>query len=359
LHETALDLAAQRALPDLLQAIVARAVDLLKAKGGVIYLYRPASDDLELTLTYNLKPDFTGIVLNRGDGLSGQVLETGRPMAVDDYGCWEGRSVQYEEAGFTAVVAVPISWGNRLLGVLDLLDDAPRTFSPADVALLERFTPLAAAALEQTRLLEEERARWREAETLREAGAAVTETLSLDERLRRILEQLDRVVPYDSASVQLLRDDYLEIVGGRGLSETETVIGLKIPIPGDNPNTAVVVGRKPIILADAKIAYPPFRRPPNDYIRSWLGVPLIVRDQMIGMLAVDSVELGHFNAEHVRLVAPFANQAAIAIENARLYEGSQRRLREMNSLLEISQNVISTLELDEVLRRVINAASPG
>jgi signal transduction histidine kinase len=240
--------------------------------------------------------------------------------------------------------------------VLDLLDDAPRTFSPADVALLERFTPLAAAALEQTRLLEEERARWREAETLREAGAAVTETLSLDERLRRILEQLDRVVPYDSASVQLLRDDYLEIVGGRGLSETETVIGLKIPIPGDNPNTAVVVGRKPIILADAKIAYPPFRRPPNDYIRSWLGVPLIVRDQMIGMLAVDSVELGHFNAEHVRLVAPFANQAAIAIENARLYEGSQRRLREMNSLLEISQNVISTLELDEVLRRVIKAA---
>jgi len=66
LHETALDLAAQRALPDLLRAITARAVDLLRAKGGAIYLYRPASDDLELMLTHRLEPDFSGAVLQRG-----------------------------------------------------------------------------------------------------------------------------------------------------------------------------------------------------------------------------------------------------------------------------------------------------
>ena len=356
LHETALDLAAQRALPDLLQAIVARAVELLKAKGGGIYFYRPATDDLELALQYNLEPDFTGTVLERGEGLSGKVLETGRPMVVDDYGHWEGRSAQYEEAGFTACVAVPISWGDRLLGVLNVLDDAPRTFSPAGIGLLERFTPLAAAALEQTHVLEKERARRREAETLRKAGTTVTETLSLDERLERILVQLERVVPYDSASVQLLRDGHIEIVGGRGFPEPETVIGLRLPVPGDNPNTPVVVERKPVILADARAAHPTFRQPPHDHIRSWLGMPLIVHDQAIGILAVDSIELGHFNEEHVRLVTPFANQMAVAIENARLYEESQRRLREMNSLLEISRNVTATLELDEVLHRVIEAA---
>ena len=349
LHETALDLATQRALPDLLQAIVARAVDLLKAKGGGIYFYRTATDDLEFVLQYNLEPDFTGTVLERGEGLSGKVLETGRPMVVDDYSRWEGRSAQYEEAGFTACVAVPISWGDRLLGVLNLLDDAPRTFSPAGIGLLERFTPLAAAALEQTHVLEKERARRREAETLRKAGAAVTETLSLDERLECILEQLNRVVPYDSASVQLLRDDHLEIVGGRGVPEPEAVIGLKIPIHGDNPNTAVVVGREPVILAAAQAAYPLFRRPPNDYIRSWLGVPLIVRDRVIGMLAVDSVELGHFSEKHVRLVTPFANQVAVAIENARLYEETRRRATEMGILYEVATAAMTAVHLDEVL----------
>ena len=355
LHETALDLVAQRALPDLLQAIVARATGLLKAKQGAIYFYRPATDDLELTLTYNLDPDLIGVVLKRGEGLSGKVLETGRPMAVDDYSHWEGRSAQYEGIGFTACVAVPISWGGHLLGVLNLLDDAPRTFSSADITLLEHFTPLAAAALEQTRLLEEERARRREAETLREATAAVTETLSLDERLRRILEQLDRVVPYDSASVQLLRDGYLEIVGGRGFPEPEAVIGLRFPVPGDNPNTMVVLERRPVILADVQASHPPFREPPHSHIRSWLGVPLIVQDRVIGILAVDSVELDHFDEGHIRLVTPFANQVAMAIENARLYEEARQRAAELRILYEVAAAAMTSVHLDEILSRTMLA----
>ena len=351
LHETTLNLAARRALPDLLETIVARAVDLLSAKGGGIYLYRPTTDDLEFVFEYNLEPGFTGAVLKRGEGLSGKVLETGQPMAVADYGRWEGRAAQYEGGDFTAdfgelsraVVAVPISWGDRLLGVLNVLDDAPRTFSSADVALLERFTPLAAAALEQTRLLEEERARRGEAETLRQAVAAVAETLSLDERLKRILEQLARVVPYDSATVQLLRDGYLEIVGGRGFREPEAVIGLKFPVAGHNLNMAVVVGRKPVILSDARAAYPDFQEPPHNHIRSWLGLPLIVRDQVIGMLAVDSIELEHFNEEHARLITPFANQVAVAIENARLYEAEQQRAQELEASYEQLQKTQEAL----------------
>jgi len=167
LQETALDLAAQRALPDLLRAIAARAVNLLRAKRGSVYLYRPATDDLLLAIDYNVEPEDVGTVLKRGEGLSGKVLETGQPMAVADYSRWEGRSPQFEEVNFAPVVGVPIFWGDHLLGVLNVLDDAPRAFSPADIALLERFTPLAAAALEQARLLEEERTRRREAETLR------------------------------------------------------------------------------------------------------------------------------------------------------------------------------------------------
>ena len=215
--------------------------------------------------------------------------------------------------------------------------------------------------------MEETQARWREAETLRQAGATLAETLSLDETLDRILEQLDQVVPYDSASVQLLREGQMEIVGGRGFPEPERVIGLKFPVPDDNPNTTVVVERRPVLLADAQVAHPPFRESPHSHIHSWLGVPLILRDQVIGILAVDSAEQAHFDDRHVRLVAPFATQAAIAIENSRLYEQARkeiaerkrvdetlrRRNRELALLNRASQSLASTLDLDEVLAIVL------
>jgi PAS domain S-box-containing protein len=151
LHETALDLAAQQSLPDLLRAIVVRAVNLLKAKEGGLLLYRPATDDLERVLAHNFIPDRVDIVRRRGEGVVGKVLDSGRPLVVDDYERWKGRLPGFQKT--FSIVGMPIFWGDRLLGVLDIVDDVPRTFSVADVALLERFAPLAAAALEHNRLV--------------------------------------------------------------------------------------------------------------------------------------------------------------------------------------------------------------
>jgi PAS domain S-box-containing protein len=151
LHETALDLAAQRSLPDLLQAIVMRAVRLLHAQDGGLLFYRPATDDLERVVTYGYDVHPAKNIRRRGEGLVGRVLECGRPLAVDDYNHWEGRAESYSEN--FAIVGLPIFWGDRLLAVLDATDKMPRTFSPEDIALLERFAPLAAAALENNRLV--------------------------------------------------------------------------------------------------------------------------------------------------------------------------------------------------------------
>jgi PAS domain S-box-containing protein len=153
LHEIALELAVQPSLPDLLQAIVARAVALLKAQEGGFYLYRPDSDDLLVVVADHTASDHRGMVLRRGEGLAGKVLATGQALAVADYSRWEGRATQYASAGFGAYVAVPVLWGDRLLGIIDVGDAVPRAFSADDIALLERLTPLAAAALENNRLV--------------------------------------------------------------------------------------------------------------------------------------------------------------------------------------------------------------
>jgi two-component system NtrC family sensor kinase len=153
LHETALDLATQRALADLISAIVVRATNLLNAREGSFFAYRPATDDLERAFDYNVDPppDPRWLVLRRGEGVAGRVLESDRPLAVEDYNRWESRLKDYDKN--FAILGIPINWGGQPLGVLTVADDAPRSFSPADVALLERFAPLAAAALENNRLL--------------------------------------------------------------------------------------------------------------------------------------------------------------------------------------------------------------
>lgn len=155
MHETALDLAARRALPDMLEAIMVRAVSLLGAHGGLIQLYRPETDDLENALSYNMGQDFAGVVLRRGEGLSGRVLDSGQAMAVSNYRTWDGRAPAYDGYDWDAAAAVPICWAGELLGVLGVVDKGARTFSETDMARLEQFAPLAAAALAHTRLVDD------------------------------------------------------------------------------------------------------------------------------------------------------------------------------------------------------------
>ncbi len=152
LHQVGLELTTELDLDPLLQSIVVRAVQLLKARAGGLYLYRPDQDSLEWVVTVGPEMPPIGSTLRRGEGVAGRVWDTGQPIIVDDYGHWEGRAIQYNGYPCTAIVGVPIHWGRKFLGVLDILADSPRAFSSEDIALLEQFVPLAAAALENARL---------------------------------------------------------------------------------------------------------------------------------------------------------------------------------------------------------------
>jgi PAS domain S-box-containing protein len=99
----------------------------------------------------------------------------------------------------------------------------------------------------------------REAETLASAAAIINTELDLQHTIDAILEQAELVIPYSSASVQLLKGDHLELVGGRGFKNIHDILGENFPIPGDNPNTRVVQDREPIILDDElRERYPRF-----------------------------------------------------------------------------------------------------
>jgi diguanylate cyclase (GGDEF)-like protein len=225
---------------------------------------------------------------------------------------------------FRSAMVLPLVAGQKKLGAILLAYSNPHQFQPEEIAIGEQAAGLIALTLEKFHAIEEASKRAEEAEILRKAGAAVAATLHSEEAISRILEQLSMVIPFDSASVQLLRKNELEIVGGRGWDNLEEVLGLRFPVPGDNPNTVVMQTGKPYILGDAVNAHSSFRQDgPHSHIRSWLGVPLIVREQMIGLLAIDSAQLNHFTEYHLKTASTFADQVAIALDNARLFEEVQ------------------------------------
>ncbi len=164
----------------------------------------------------------------------------------------------------------------------------------------------------------------RELETLHQATQVVSIGLEQEETIWRILEQLAMVVFYDSATVQLQRGDFLEIVGSRGFDQHADILGMQHRIDENNPGAAVFLSQKPLIFEDVQAIYHNFLNDPHNRIHGWLGVPLTIKDRTIGLLTLDSHTKGYFTEDHARLASAFANQVAIALENTRLFTEVQR-----------------------------------
>jgi PAS domain S-box-containing protein len=187
LQATVLDITGRQDLPTLLQAIVERAVRLLDAHGGGMYLCDPERKEVRCVVSHNTPRDFTGTVLKYGEGAAGIVAETAEPLIVDDYRTWQGRASVFEkEAPFSAVLTVPMIWQGRMTGVIDVLEDVKsRRFTQADLELLTLFANHAAIAVERKRAEEELR---RYSEQLERLVEERTRELRKSERLAAIGE---------------------------------------------------------------------------------------------------------------------------------------------------------------------------
>jgi GAF domain-containing protein len=286
------------------------------------------------------------------EGIVGHVAGTGEPLVVLDVGRDAVHIVNPDLPTTRSEIALPLVSHGRVIGVLDVQSDQPVTFTEEDVATLQTMADQLANAIESAQLYTAEQQRRQEAETLYRAAQALTTTLDLPQVLESILSELGKVVAYDSASVQLRQDGQLEIIGGLGFPNMEGVLGLIFDISkDDNPNGQVVRRRAPVILDDAPSFYGEFHDEPHATagIRSWLGVPLMIGDHLIGILTLDKREPGFYTQEHAQLASAFAAQAAVAIENARLYEETRRHVEELTVLHNIDVAMISSLDIDEVL----------
>ncbi len=179
------------------------------------------------------------------------------------------------------------------------------------------------AALEETKAEKEKaEAHALEATTMREIAAIVSSSLDLDKTIEAILDQAKRLIPFDTASVQILENNHLTIIGGRGWKDLGKVIGYRWKVPGENPNTVVVKTKKPFILGEiSEQLLRSFDQLPEEYTgKSWLGIPLIFRDEVIGILTFDKNTEHFFTYKHANVGTVFASHVAIAVHNASIFE---------------------------------------
>lgn len=322
IRQVGLELATELDLDTLLHSIVTRAVQLLGGTAGGLYLYRPEQDRLEWAVSIGPKMPPVGACLQRGEGLAGKVLETGELLIVNDYQRWEGRAAIYEGIPLTAVIGVPVRRGEEFLGVLNVTADPPRTFSPADAELLSLFATHAAIAVRNARLFQDEQEQRTLAEALQKAAAAVNSTLDLDQVLDHILEQVKRVVPGDAFNVMLVEDTTVRIVRRHGYDRSA---GAMLPATAQFPMDRFPNLQKMAQTGEA-LVIPDTATDPEwvllegqEWLRSYVAAPIRVGGLTVGFLNADGTRPGQFTSADAQRLQAFADQAAIAIQNAWLY----------------------------------------
>ena len=170
---------------------------------------------------------------------------------------------------------------------------------------------------------EAERAEHRLVEALRKTGEALSSTLNLDDVLERILENAGDVIDNDAMTIMLLEDDNLRVMRHRGYTQrgiTDYIENTKFKIDDFSTLREMIDTRQPSIISDVKNTPFWISRPATEWIRSYAGVPICKRDKVIGFLNLESATPNHFTADQASRMQAFASQAAIAIENASLYE---------------------------------------
>jgi len=256
-------------------------------------------------------------------------------------------------------MAIPLWARGTLTGFISLDGRAIGQFSEHDAQMALTYANQVSIALENARLISdlqtelEERKklvatlkiRNEESETLRESAAIVAETLDQSEAIDRILEQLERVVHYDSASVQLVTGEMLRIMSSRGLDNNNADVGVQFPLNENEPAYPVLQGIVPYILYEnVQDSIPAFNEIPHNGIHTWMAIPLKVKGQIIGIIALDGHRVAQFTDRDAQLAVTYANQVSVAMENARLFSELQLKFVEHQKLFEELENKNAELE---------------
>jgi PAS domain S-box-containing protein len=305
---------------------------------------------------------------SRGTGLTGHIAKVGELVNLHGEELLNHPAVRqpgphdHLPSGYcTSLLAIPLK---RKLGekreVIGLIKaenkkdstgkaDPALSFSNEDILILKTLANHATTAIANAQL-------FGLTNTLQEVAKIVSSTLDLDEVLQRILVELGSVVPYTTASIQLLTGEGLKIAACEGFDEGDKkkVLRLTFPLDPKFPNYRVVMEKTPFLLPDIRSSrYHHFWEEADtyysDHIQAWLGVPLLHGDEIIGMISIDSSAPWRYTIMDIDVATAFVSQVVSAIVNAKLYRSAQ-------GLFVTMLDITKESDLEAVLKRIVDNA---
>jgi len=252
----------------------------------------------------------------------------------------------------------PLQVKGEVIGFLDLTSLTPNFYNQTHADRLKAFADQVAIAVENARLLEEAQQRADELSTLLDIGLAVTSGLEMDKLLRALLEKCQRVLPIEAFYIATY-DNETEMIGFPLFYDKGETIVLSPHTIHQTPGlTGYIIQSRQMLYIPDTLAEEATRKYPildfgGEPSRSYAGVPLLVGDQVVGVISMQSSELDAYHPEQIRLLETIATQAAGAIENARLFEEVRLRAEEMTALFDIGITITSGLDMDQVLKTLL------
>ena len=354
---TALRRAQTRA--DMLPIIAEQVIDLLQAEGVALGMRDATSGETVFEYATGNVADLAGKRQAVGEGISGQVIVTGLPHLNEEAGnAW--RPVPTDALFIpSALAAIPLVTQNGPIGVLSMSRSTPITQS--EVRMLLAMGEIAANAIQRETLHEQSLQHARNMAAVSSIGRSLAEKLDLPEICARLSAAVHELLP-GIATVFISRFDpereLIQAVYGeqdRQIVDVSILPSIRLAPPGQGTQSEVIRSRKPLIVnhLPEKMRTRIEVGTVESYTQSALYVPMLAKDQISGVFQVQSYTLNRFSQADADLMTVVGNMAAIAIQNARLFEETQRRIRHLDALHQIDRAITTSFNLDMTLNVVL------
>ena len=296
-----------------------------------------------------------------GEGFSGRVVETGKPLAVTDLSA-DGRLTRTAVAdqGYRSVIIAPLISRGRVLGSLFVMTSRVMQQADQDLELLSSIAGQVAVAIDNARLHADTERRLAQITALQQTSTAVASTLELDELLNQITEQATALLEADGGILNLVDWERYEDEAVACAGSAVAVVGRRIRLDSGLSGW-IALNNEPAIVSDLqndeRVHHDGVELVEGAIVRkiqNAAGVPLATKGQVIGSLVLIDKHKGRgqFDRNDLDLLVAFANEAAVAIEKARLFAAEQRRAEQFRVISEVGSHVASILTVDGLLEQM-------
>jgi len=338
-------------LDEILDDALDKTLQALEIEAGGIYLLDEEAEVLTIAAQRGFSPQFVADIdrSKLGNGFSGQVAQSGQPLVVKDASTDPRltRTVVQEE-GLRSLASVPLSSKGKVLGTLFAMTRGYREFTDQDVQLLTSIGHQIGVAIENARLFNAVQRRAEQLKVISKVSRHITSILAVDELLNQLVGLIQKTLNYDTVEIGLIEKDELVFKARAARNSAAPFERFRLKIGAQGVTGWVAATGEPLLVPDVS-QDPRYIQLSDTVSRSELAVPIKTKEKVIGVLNVQSEQLDAFDESDLAVLQSLAHQAAVAIENAQLYEAEQRRAEQFRVISKVGRHITSILDVDELL----------